>query len=278
MGNFGPNVALENITVYSARDSYRLSQLIGSTYNMLSMAYGTGQRNWGWPPGQPRAGFFSRLWSGLKKFFPGFIIARGAVLAGVSINVFGWATKMKTGDRAGLRHTWESVGGSWSTLKTKINSGAQKPRLLGNAALGDPTTLAIVAAATPVVLMLLEHVLNSDDYEEAAALVGAAVSSDCQSYLNSMIEFAGAALDDGLDGDYQSMYDAYKGSLPPIPEGCADAINEATTGSDDDDDTETNFNPGYNQFPPGTGSEVESDSSLGILAGIGILALIIGNQ
>jgi hypothetical protein len=89
-------------------------------------------------------------------------IPRNAFLGLVGINVFGMATslqnKINAGQWSSISKTWQSVGGNPDKLKNTIEDGAKKNAIMGAAlAMGEPTTAGLLAAAAPILAIMLKY-------------------------------------------------------------------------------------------------------------------------
>lgn len=110
-------------------------------------------------------GFFSDIWRGVKKVT--IAAPRGAFLAGVALNVFGMATKLKQATKTQdginkVRNKWYSLGGDWAKLRQAIDNGSKRARIGGiGAAAAAPawivTAGAIIAAIMPLVTAILKQ-------------------------------------------------------------------------------------------------------------------------
>ena len=111
-------------------------------------------------------GFFSTIWRGVKKVT--MAPMRGAYLSLVSLNAFGFASKLHrviylpdgvTYDLSWQRKIydkWNSWGGDWVNLRRAIDNGFKKRAILGAA----PAIPAWVAAATAIIAALTP-IINS---------------------------------------------------------------------------------------------------------------------
>lgn len=306
--NFGPGQIMQQITILSSNDVMRWYLFVGNLYNMLSRAYGTGKKSWGWPPSEPRPGFFKRVWSGIKKAFPGLIIVRGAVITVLSMNVREWATKMDNavdnGGRAKLQKTWEGLGGDWPNLRAAIRTGKNKNAFLGTPGLGDPATITAIATAAAAIgglLAAIKEFLPEDWQDEFENAANAAAAVNCIQYKNAYLEFFGSLLDDGAPEDWSAMFDDFEVQFPEIPENCRRYFQDAgntvgdrfkdqildqflppgwdnPAGTDDDDDEETSGPTTPPPPPRGVAPGNESGNNSGILVIGGIIAMLAASK
>lgn len=113
-------------------------------------------------------GLFSTIWRGVKKVT--LFVPRAAYLSLVSINAFGYATKLQhaiwndngttTPFKDKIKDTWQNkLGGDWARLESTIKNGAKKKAILG-AAPAVPAWVAaasaIIAAMTPLITAALK--------------------------------------------------------------------------------------------------------------------------
>jgi hypothetical protein len=226
--------------IYGPRDSYRFFQLINTGYNQLSAAYGTGQV---WRPFPVHiVGFWQKVWSGIKKFFPLFIVARNACLAVCAINGVGLATKLSGREGNALKRTWEGVGGNYSALLSAITSGKNKPPILGAAidncncgGIGEPATLAAtIAAAAPIIVMLLQIVSENNDGNEQGddlltglmEMFGPVLAANCKDYLDSLQGVYDQFMDENTPENAAVIAAGFNVELPgPNQINCNDLVN-----------------------------------------------------
>jgi len=113
------------------------------------------------------SGFFQTIFRGVKKVT--LALPRGAYLSLVALNVFGTATRLKqatsTTDGANkVRNVWYKFGGDWKNLRSAIDNGAKRKRLLGIGAAPAAAVpawvlaaSAIIAAMTPLLTSILKQ-------------------------------------------------------------------------------------------------------------------------
>lgn len=111
------------------------------------------------------AGFFQQIFRGVKKVT--LSLPRGAYLSLVALNVFGTATRLKqaTSTTEGankVRNLWYKFGGDWKNLRSAIDNGAKRKRIMGiGAAPAIPAWVAaasaIIAAMTPLLTSILRQ-------------------------------------------------------------------------------------------------------------------------
>jgi hypothetical protein len=216
--------------IYGPGDANRFWLFFNNSHDMLSQAYGTNQ-SLGMFPYRPSKldQFFSNLWSGIKKFFPGLIIARNAFLGLVALNVFDIANKMvEHGNTAQLKRTWEGFGGSWNALKNTINDGAT------SGSIGEPgTAAALITAATPILLAFMKLLdIGGNSIDEVFNAIASVTGEECNDYVTSMTEFVTSFnLTELASADLNQIFDT---EFPDIPEECiepvTDLLNEILPG------------------------------------------------
>jgi hypothetical protein len=171
---------------------------------------------------------FSTIWRGVKKI--SLAIPRGAYLACVSLNIFGWGTKLwkaafnEDGSyyqpgQTKVRDRWYSLGGDWKNLEGAIKSGHKKPKILGDvdqnqtvyyAKVGEmkqigiaPAVIiasasAIIAALAPIIKSILDmrqkegFQLTAEDLQLPPDPTQPTVMEQLQKYLPYLL-LAGAA-------------------------------------------------------------------------------------
>lgn len=109
------------------------------------------------------SGFLQTIFRGVKKVT--LSLPRGAYLSLVALNVFGTATRLKqaTSTTEGankVRNLWYKFGGDWKNLRSAIDNGSKRKRIMGiGAAPAIPAWVAaasaIIAAMTPLLTSIL---------------------------------------------------------------------------------------------------------------------------
>lgn len=220
---------------WSWGDMMRIQMAGRNIYNTLSATYGTGEY---WPAYDPDS-FWDKIWRGVKRFNPAFMVMRGAFQALTELNVFGLAVRMNA-DQSKSKRIWvNGFGGKWSNLKSSINSGKNKSRILGakcgcgvgcsNCGIGDPVTggtvAAIIAAATPIVIAIVSAIGDDDTTDAVTNYLNSAtaiVSEHCQEYLAAWATFS---VQFGFQGLTPAQIgEQFKVSFPNVPDNCVDAF------------------------------------------------------
>jgi len=102
----------------------------------------------------------------------GLAPARIAFLALVSLNVRGYASKLKQANQTQLKAKWNKFGGDYAELTKAINNGAKKKALLAGIDenyLGEPTTIAAsLVAAVPIIVGVQEFLKDNPTIVNAA--------------------------------------------------------------------------------------------------------------
>ena len=99
--------------------------------------------------------------------------ARAAFLTLVSLNVRGFATKLKAANQSNLKKKWNTMGGDFAQLTKAINAGSKKKALLAgfndDNYIGEPVTIAAaLASAVPVIVAVQEFVKDNPAVVKAA--------------------------------------------------------------------------------------------------------------
>ncbi len=125
------------------------------------------------------SGLFSSIWRGVKKVT--LAAPRGAYLALVSLNVFGYATKlaqaMSTGDGfQKVRDRWYKLGGDLAKLQGAINAGKKRNRILGINSIGTPAAVAawvgVAGAIIAAIMPLIKEILNKQKGDQVPYIEG----------------------------------------------------------------------------------------------------------
>jgi hypothetical protein len=125
------------------------------------------------------SGFLSTIWRGVKKVT--LAGPRGAWLALVSLNVFGYATKLAqamstTEGFQKVRDRWYKLGGDLAKLQGAINSGKKKKRIMGINIVGTPAAVAawvgVAGAIIAAVMPLVKEILNKQRQQQVPYVDG----------------------------------------------------------------------------------------------------------
>lgn len=202
---------------YGPRDAWRLFNFLTQSHNLQTLAYGDGSQITMFPP---RDSFWDKLWVGIKKWFPGLIIARNAFLGLVGLNVFNLAGRIDstgTNKRQDISDAWKNLGGNTSSLNGAVNSGKNKNPIMGDAG----ATATLIAAATPIVVAIIK-MLGDEDIDNIVDAVTTAADANCQEYAVAMTDFVASFHLEGTDAG--SLIDQFEFQFPDIPDECIESL------------------------------------------------------
>lgn len=227
-------------STYGPADGRRFWGFFNTGYKILSNAYGTSQSLGMFPdrPG-PLEQFFSDLWSGIKKFFPGLILARTSFLQIVRLNIFQIADKIvESNNENAVKQTWEGFGGSWNALKNAVNDGSNVGTI------GEPATAAaLITAATPIILSIMKLLdMPTEDTSEVLDLINSVTGEECADYVDTITEFVASYGLDNFEGN--ALDEIFDVEFPDVPDECIDPVTailedtfpETFSANDDDQD------------------------------------------
>jgi len=237
---------LANAGWNSRADGWRMYKCVYYMYNNLSAAYGTGE-NW-YPWQQPeRANFWERLWSGIKRLFPGLIVARNAALILIKFNFRGLATRFDNGKGPKLKRSWEGLGGSYGSLLSNIDQGKNKPAFLG-----DPTVIAAaITVGLPLLFALVESLINDDDFDwnetlqPLLDLMASSVAAHCEDYNATLQAMIAGYAEENTPGEVEVLINSLSSQMAAQVD-CEDIVQQLADAAGLDVD------PGM--FTPDSGS------------------------
>lgn len=117
----------------------------------------------------------------VKSTFPLLVLGRNAFLGLVRLNVRGFATRTAASiakDSANAKNVWtQKLGGDYGSLTSAVNAGKTKkaifPKKIGDLieGIGEPiSTAAAIAAAAPVILIVINQILKKTGHGNDAIM------------------------------------------------------------------------------------------------------------